>query len=421
MQGIRPNWRQFVLQTLTVLAVGVTMGANRNVVPVMGEETFGVDSVLVIAAFVVSFGLVKAVLNLYAGRWGDRYGRKPVLIAGWLAAVPIPFVLTFAPTWTWIVLGNVLLGINQGVTWSMSLTAKIDLAGPAQRGLAAGIDEAAGYAGVAVGAWVTGVIAARYGLRPAPFIFLLSVVLVAVLLAIGLLRETRALAQAEASSKVGTGDGHDAPTPSFFEVFKRATYGDRTLFATALAGHVENFVDTLVWIGVPLFLLAQGLDTAQIGVVVGVHNGAYLLQLYTGRLGDKVGRKPPIVAGILLAGVGVFGMMHVESYPAWAMLSLLSGVGMALHYPNLIAVACDAVDPYWRSTSLGVYRLWRDLGYAVGAVWIGLVVDFVSIEAAFYATAGAMSFVGVFAYMLMEETHPEIGSHRRMPLSPSDD
>ncbi|WIV66090.1 MFS transporter [Natrialbaceae archaeon AArc-T1-2] len=413
-QGIRPNWRQFTLQIFTVFAVGLTMGAQRNVVPIMGEETFGVESLLVIGSFVVSFGIVKAVLNLYSGKWADAYGRKPILIAGWVAAVPIPFILIFAPSWSWIAVGNVLLGINQGVAWSMSMISKIELAGPDQRGLAAGLDEAFGYTGVAAGAWLTGVIAAQYSLRPEPFYFLAAVIVVALLIAVVLIKETLPYAKAEAATDGGDaepdGGKSEAELP-FTEIVKRATYRDRTLFTAAQAGHVENFVDTLVWIAFPLFLVAQGLDVAQVGVVVGVHSAAYFLQVYTGQLSDRIGRKPPIVAGFFLAGAGVLGMVLVEGYYRWILFSALSGVGMALHYPNLIAVASDAAHPLWRSTGLGVYRLWRDLGYAVGAILIGLTVDLLTIEAAFYGTAIAMFLSGGLVVVWMEETHPDIGTY----------
>ena len=412
-QGIRRNWRQFSLQVLTVFAVGLTMGSQRNVVPIMGEETFGVESLLVIGSFVVSFGIVKAVLNLYSGKWADAYGRKPILIAGWVAAIPIPFILIYAPSWSWIAVGNVLLGVNQGVAWSMSMISKIELAGPGERGLAAGIDEAFGYTGVAAGAWLTGVIAAQYSLRPEPFYFLAAVVVVAILIAVVLIEETLPYAEAEAKAAADAepDGGTRAADLSFTEIVKRATYKDRTLFTAAQAGHVENFVDTLVWIAFPIFLVSQGLDVAQVGVVVGVHSAAYFLQVYTGRLGDQVGRKPPIVAGFFLAGAGVLGMVLVEGYALWILFSALSGVGMALHYPNLIAVASDAAHPLWRSTGLGVYRLWRDLGYAVGAVLIGLSVDLLSIDAAFYATAIAMFLSGGLVVVWMEETHPELGTH----------
>jgi MFS family permease len=403
-QGIREHHGQFTLHVLLVFATGLTIGSERTVVPVLGEEVLGVTSFLVIGSFVVSFGIVKSILNLYAGKWGEEYGRKPVLVAGWATALPLPIILVFAPTWGWITVGNVLLGINQALTWSMAINAKIDLAGPDQRGLAVGIDESFGYTGVAVGAWITGVIASRWSLRPEPFYFLAIVVVLAFLVSIFLVKETVQYAQAEGD------DDHDANLP-FTEVLKRATYGDRTLFAAAQAGHVENFVDTLFWIAVPLYLITQGLDIAAVGVVVGVHSAMYFLQIATGGLADRIGRRRPVIVGMFLAGAGVLGMVSVNSYLLWAVFAGVSGFGMALLYPNLMTVPSDAAHPTWRSAGMGVYRMWRDSGYAVGAILIGLSMEFVSAEAAFYLTAGLMFVSGAVVYLWMEETHPEFGTH----------
>ncbi|NHN42864.1 MFS transporter [Halorubellus sp. JP-L1] len=404
-QGIREHVGQFSLHVLLVFATGLTIGSERTVVPALGEDVLGVESFLVIGSFVVSFGVVKSVLNLYAGKWGETYGRKPVLVAGWATALPLPIILVFAPSWGWITVGNVLLGINQALTWSMAINAKIDLAGPDQRGLAVGIDESFGYTGVAVGAWITGVIASRWSLRPEPFYFLAVVVVLALLVSVFLIKETVQYAQAE-----GDDDHHDANLP-FVEVLKRATYGDRTLFAAAQAGHVENFVDTLFWIAVPLYLLSQDLDIAAVGVVVGVHSAMYFLQIATGGLADRIGRRPPVVLGMFLAGAGVLGMVLVDSYLPWVVLAGTSGLGMALLYPNLMTVPSDAAHPTWRSAGMGVYRMWRDSGYAVGAVVIGLSMEFVNAEAAFYVTAGLMFVSGLVVYGWMEETHPEFGTH----------
>ncbi|MFT4947290.1 MAG: MFS family permease, partial [Natronomonas sp.] len=309
------------------------------------------------------------------------------------------------PSWGWITVGNILLGVNQALTWSMAINAKIDLAGPDQRGLAVGIDEAFGYTGVAVGAWLTGVIAGQWSLRPEPFYFLGVVVVLAFVISIFLIKETVQYAQAE-----GDDDHHDANLP-FNEVLKRATYGDRTLFAAAQAGHIENFVDTLFWIAVPLYLTSQGLGIAAVGVVVGVHSAMYFLQIATGGLADRIGRRSPVVAGMFLAGAGVLGMVLVDSYIPWAVLAGVSGLGMALLYPNLMTVPSDAAHPTWRSAGMGVYRMWRDSGYAVGAVLIGLSMEFVNAAAAFYVTAGLMFASGVVVYVWMEETHPEFGTH----------
>jgi len=404
-QGIRQHRGQFSLHVLLVFATGLTIGSERAVVPVLGRDVLGVTSLLVIGSFVVSFGIVKSILNLSAGKWGEAYGRKPVLVAGWATALALPLVLVFAPNWAWITVGNVLLGVNQALTWSMAINAKIDLAGPDQRGLAVGIDEAFGYTGVAVGTWVTGLIAGQWGLRPEPFYFLGAVVLLALVLALFLVRETVQFARAE-----GEDDHHDANLP-FGAVLKRATYGDRTLFAAAQAGHVENFVDTLFWIAVPLYLTSQGLDIAAVGVVVGVHSAMYFLQIATGGLADRIGRRPPVLVGMLLAGAGVLGMVLVEGSLAWAILAAAAGLGMALLYPNLMTVPSDAAHPTWRAAGMGVYRMWRDAGYAVGAVVIGLAMEIESVEAAFYVTAIAMFLSVAVVYGWMEETHPEFGTH----------
>ena len=414
-QGIREHLGQFSLHVVLVFATGLTIGAERAVVPVLGRDVLGVESLFLIGSFVVSFGLVKSILNLYAGKWGENYGRKPVLIAGWATALPLPLILIFAPDWNWITVGNILLGVNQALTWSMAINAKIDLASPDQRGLAVGIDESFGYSGLAVGAWLTGVIAGQYGLRPEPFYFLAVVVVLAFLIAVFLIKETVQYAQAEADD-----DHYDADLP-FRDVLTRATYGDRTLFAAAQAGHVENFVDTLFWIAVPLYLTAEGLPIAAMGVVVGLHSAMYFLQIATGGLADRIGRKPPVVWGMFLAGGGVLGMVLVSGYLPWAAFAAASGLGMALLYPNLMTVPGDACHPSWRAAGMGVYRMWRDSGYAVGAVVIGLTMEFVSLEAAFYLTAGLMFVSGAVVFLVMEETHPEFGTHEPpMPASADD-
>jgi MFS family permease len=405
-QGIREHLGQFSLHVLLVFATGLTIGSERAVVPVLGRDVLGVESLLVIGSFVVSFGFVKGLLNLYAGKWGGEYGRKPVLVLGWATALPLPIILIYAPSWAWITVGNVLLGINQALTWSMAINAKIDIAGPDQRGLAVGIDEAFGYTGVAVGAWVTGVIAAQTSLRPEPFYFLAAVVVLAFLISIFLIKETVHLAELE----VEDDDHHDANLP-FVEVLKRATYGDKTLFAAAQAGHIEKFVDTLFWLAVPLYLTSQGLGIAAVGFVVAVHSSMYFLQIATGGLADRIGRRPPVLAGMFLAGAGVLGMVLVDGYLPWVVLSGVSGLGMALLYPNLMTVPGDAAHPTWRATGMGVYRMWRDTGYGVGAILIGLSMELLSIEAAFYVIALLMFVSGAIVYVWMQETHPDFGTH----------
>ncbi|ELZ78199.1 major facilitator superfamily protein [Haloferax larsenii JCM 13917] len=417
-QGIRQNWRQFALQLLTVFAVGLTIGSERNVVPILGRDVLGVESVLVIGSFVVSFGFVKALLNLYGGKWAETYGRKPILVAGWVVALPIPAILIFAPSWWWVTVGNVLLGVNQGLAWSMSVNAKIDLAGSERRGFAVGLDEAFGYGGVAVGSWVTGVLAGQYGLRPAPFVFLAGVVVLGLLVAVFFVEETLPYAKAEAETEAGAeaetpGDGTDSGANlPFSTVLKRATWGDKTLFAAAQAGSVEKFVDALVWIAYPLYLTSAGQSVVDVGVVVGVYGGVWgLLQLYTGKLADDIGRRPPVVAGMFVAGGGVLATTFVSGLVPWTITAGITGFGMALLYPNLITVVGDAAHPTWRATGLGVYRMWRDAGYGFGAILIGLAADLVSVQMAFYATAAAMFLSGSIAFVWMRETHPEFGDY----------
>jgi len=412
-QGIREHLPQFGLHVLLVFATGLTLGSERAVVPVLGREELGVTSLFVIGSFVVSFGFVKALLNLYAGKWGESYGRKPVLVLGWVTALPLPVILIFAPSWAWITVGNVLLGINQALTWSMAVNAKVDLAGPDQRGLAVGIDEAFGYTGVAAGTWITGIIAARTALRPEPFYFLAVVVVLALLLSVLLVKETLQYAEME-----GDADDIDADLP-FWQVLRRATYGDRTLFAAAQAGHVENFVDTLVWIAFPLFFLLQGLTIEQFAVAEAVLMSAYFLQIATVRLADRIGRRPPVVGGMFLAGVGVLGMTAVDGYLSWIVLSGTAGVGMALLYPNLMTVPGDACHPSWRATGMGVYRMWRDAGYGVGALVIGATMELASIQTAFHVTGLLMFLSGAVVFLWMEETHPEFGTHT--PPAPASD
>lgn len=405
-QGIRRNWRQFALQLATVFAVGLTIGSERTVVPVLAERTFGVESVLVLGSFVLSFGLVKALLNLYGGKWADAYGRRPILVLGWVVALPIPLVLAFAPSWWWVTAANVLLGVNQGLAWSMSVNAKIDLAGSESRGLAVGLDETFGYVGVALGGYVTGLIAGAYGLRPAPFVFLAGVVVVGLLAAVFLVEETKPYADGEVAVADGSEDGE--VDLAFRAVVARATYGSRTLFAAAQAGGVEKFVDALVWIGVPLYLTAAGLSVAQVGVVVGVYGGVWGVgQLYTGRLADRVGRRPPVVAGMFVAGSGVLLTAVVSGYWQWLGAAAVTGAGMALLYPNLITVVGDAAHPSWRAQGLGVYRMWRDAGYAAGAVLVGVLADAASLRVAIVGVAVAMFLSGAVTLAWLGETHPE--------------
>jgi MFS family permease len=411
-QGIVVNWRQFALQMATILCVGMTLGTERTVLPLLGKQTFHVQSFLVISSFVISFGVVKALLNLAGGPLSERYGRKPVLVGGWISALPIPVILFVAPNWTWVVVANVLLGINQGLAWSMSMNAKIDLAGSGRRGLAVGLDEAGGYGGVAVAALITGYLGGAYGIRHAPFVFAAAVILTGLGIAVFLVRETLPFARGETpragSSGVWPAAEAEARLP-FGQIFIHASIKDRTMFAINQAGAIEKFVDALAWIALPLYLSLRHVPIGQIGEVVFVYGAVWGLgQVVAGHLADLVGRKLPIVTGMVLCGIGVTLVPLVDSLPAWFFAAGATGLGMALLYPNLNTAAAHASPPSWRATSLGVYRFWRDAGYALGAILIGLTANRWGLTAAFYAVALAMGSSALVLAVAMRETRPAV-------------
>ena len=398
---------QFLLQLVIVFAVGATIGAEKTTVSTIGTDVYGIESFLLLGTFVITFGFVKAALNLVSGRWSE-VGRKRVLVAGWLVALPIPVILVFAPNWWWIAAANVLLGANQGMTFSMSVNSAIDLAGSDDSGLAVGFVESVGYGGVAVSALVSGIIASTYGLRPAPFYFLGGVIVVALILSVVFVRNTLTYVEpTTAASEDGTTSTDNAAStaPALRDVIARSTYGDRTFFAACQAGHIEKFVDALVWIAYPIFLTNTGLSLAQVGVVVFVYNGTWaLLQIPAGRIADRIGRRVPIVSGLFIAGAGVLATVLVRDYLLWTIAAAATGAGIALLYPNLQAVFSDRAAPSWRATGIGVYRMWRDAGYGIGAIVIGVTVDLFSIETAFYVTAAAMAISGCIALLWLEES-----------------
>ena len=413
--GIRANLGQFLVQTLLVFFVGITIGLERNVVPVLAEQEFAVASTSVVLSFVVSFGFVKALLNLYGGYLSESWGRRPVLIMGWLAAIPVPLLIIWAPSWWWIVGANALLGVNQGLAWSMTVTAKMDLVGSRWRGLATGINECGGYTGVAVGALATSYLAGAYGLRPAPFYFGLGVILAATGIAVFWVRETLPYARGEALPPRAMMHVQNQGEPSFREVFWVTTWRNRTLFAVCQAGLVNKFADALVWVSFPLFFLAQGLGVEQIGLLVGVYGFTWgILQLLTGPLADRWGRRWPIISGLLALGVGVACTPLAQGMAWWLMWVVLLGAGMALLYPTLLAVVGDVAPPQWRGPSLGVYRMWRDSGYAFGALLIGLVSDLWDLRAGFFFTAALMGVSALIVLLLLRETAPQLAGRRGM-------
>jgi len=416
VHGIRPNIGQFAQQLLQVFFVGLTIGMQRTVVPALAESEFGVPpgSFTLLMAFVVSFGFVKGAMNFVSGRVSEKVGRRKVLIWGWLIALPIPFIFLYAPSWNWIVAANVLLGINQGFTWSMTVTSKLDLVRPEQRGLATGFNEFAGYGGVALAGLITGYLASDFDPRWSLFVFGLSVILLALVSSLLFSRETIHWARAEsAAHKAGT---HVGPRPRFpanvsehpstKEIFTLVSLRHRTFAALSQAGCVEKFVDALVWAFFPVYLHAKGLSLIDIGWIVGIYGFVWGgSQLWTGPLSDAIGRKWPIVIGMWTCAAGIAATLFADGMVAWSITAGVTGVGMALLYPTLIAAIGDISHPNWRGSSLGVYRFWRDLGYGIGALSLGVIADaFGALEAGFWFTAAAMALSGLWVVIAMDET-----------------
>ena len=383
--GLRENLAQFTLLVAVNALVGGMIGQERTVLPLLAERTFGLTAFTATATFVVAFGATKALTNLATGTLTDRVGRKPVLVAGWLIGLPVPLLLIWAPSWAWVIVANVLLGANQGMTWSATVIMKIDLVGPARRGLALGLNEAAGYGAVALTALVTGEIAARHGLRPEPFYLGVAFAALGLGLSTVFVRETLGHARHEASTTTGAGDAGDG----LATVFARATWRDRSLSAVSQAGLVNNAVDGLAWGILPLLFAAEGLSVGAIGVLAALYPGVWCVgQLFTGAWSDRVGRKPLIVAGMALQGLALALMAASDGFAPWAIGAVLVGAGTALVYPTLIAAVGDVAHPSWRATAVGVYRLWRDTGYVVGALLGGVVADLFDLRSAVWVVAG---------------------------------
>ncbi|RIK42750.1 MAG: MFS transporter [Chloroflexi bacterium] len=401
--GLRANWVQFALLVLVNAFVGAMVGLERTVVPLLAEAEFGLVSKSFMLSFLVSFGIVKALANLLAGRLSDRLGRKQILIAGWLVGLPVPLLIIFAPNWHWVVFANVLLGINQGLCWSTAVIMKIDLVGPKQRGLAMGLNEFAGYVAVALTALATGYAAAAYGLRPFPFYPGLAFALIGLLLSIFFVRETKPFAHLEARLA-----NQEAATPTFTQVFLLTSWKNKTLFSASQAGMVNNLNDGMVWGLLPLFLTGLGVPLAHIGILAAVYPGVWgLSQLFTGGLSDRLGRKWLIAGGMWLQAGGIGVLVAGHSFNWWLGGAVLLGLGTAMVYPTLLAAVSDVAHPAWRGSAVGIYRLWRDSGYAVGAIVAGLLADALGMQAAIGAIAGLTLLSGVVVAGLMRETLPE--------------
>lgn len=418
--GIRHNLEQFLHQLLQVLLVGLTLGMMRTVIPALAESDFGVpkNSFMLLSAFVVAFGLVKGVMNFVAGRLSESLGRKQVLLLGWLVALPVPLMVWYAPSWNWIVAATVLLGVNQGLTWSMTQTSKLDLTRLEERGLTLGLNEFAGYLGVALAGIATAYLATLLGARLGLLLFGMGVIVLALLLTQVWVQDTLPWAKVEATRHASDQfvtvrpryPQHVSAQPGTWEIFTLMSWRDKRLMALCQAGLVEKFVDALVWIFYPVFLYQQGLSLPKVGWIIAVYGMVWGgSQLFTGRLSDRIGRHRPNVWGMWICGTGVAMMLLSKGTFGWTVSAAISGFGMALLYPNLSAAVADISHPSWRGSAIGIYRFWRDLGYGIGALGLGLIAHFSGQMAmAFWFVALSMAASGTLLLLLGEETHPRL-------------
>jgi len=377
------------------------VGMERSILPPIAEQEFHLAAKSAVLSFIVVFGITKALTNYFAGRLADRIGRKHVLVGGWLVAAPVPFLLMWAPTWSWVLAANALLGISQGLTWSTTVIMKIDLAGPHRRGLAMGLNEFAGYFAVALSALATGYIAAQYGLRPQPFYLGVVFVVAGLVLSAFAVRETRHHADIEATLRSES----PAAIPTAREVFWQTTLTDRNLSSVSQAGLVNNLNDGMAWGLFPLLFAAAGMDIGQIGTLAALYPAVWGIgQLFTGAWSDRIGRKWLIASGMWVQALGIAVVVLASGYAGFATGAALLGVGTAMVYPTLLAAIGDVAQPTWRASAVGVYRLWRDLGYAIGALLAGIVADAFGLPAAMWLVAALTFGSGLLVALRMRET-----------------
>ena len=400
--GLRANWQQFSLLVVINAFVGGMVGIERTIVPLIGVEEFAIASTTLVTSFIISFGVVKAFANLLSGHLADVWGRKRVLVIGWLFGLPVPFMIIWASSWQWIVAANALLGINQGLAWSMTVIMKIDLVGPKSRGFAVGVNEFAGYVAVGATAFLTGYLASRYGLRPVPFYLGIGYAILGLMLSVLLVRDTRAHVRLELAGREEQNE-----TIRFWEVFALTSFRDRNLFAASQAGLVNNLNDGMSWGIFPLFFTTFGLGVERIGILKAVYPATWgVLQLVTGPLSDRWGRKGLIVAGMWVQATALLPTAATGDFVPWLAASVLLGIGTAMVYPTLIAAVSDASSPAWRARSLSVYRFWRDLGYALGALTAGIIADLFGFAWAIASVAALTFLSGLVVAIVMRDPEP---------------
>lgn len=424
--GIRHNFTQFTHQLIQVFFVGMTIGMTRTVIPALAESEFGVqkNSFLMLMSFVVAFGFVKGSMNFVAGRMSEKQGRRRILLLGWLIAFPIPVIIFYANHWYWIVFATILLGINQGFTWSMTQTSKLDITRADQRGLTIGLNEFAGYFGVALAGVITGYMAGFFGPRMGLLIFGTTVVAVSMSLTLIWVKETIHWSKAEIKNhdprNISKKSGSDKTSsqaryftgfpdqPTTMQMFKLMSFQDKRMAAFSQAGLVEKFVDALIWVFYPLYFYNKGLTVAELAWVVGIYGFVWGgSQFFTGKLSDHIGRMKPIIWGMWICGFGTGMMVLVEGVFLWSVSAAITGFGMALLYPNLLAAVSDIARPSWRGSAIGIYRFWRDLGYGIGALLLGLIANITgSISSGFIFVSISMFVSGLMVWIFAEETHP---------------
>jgi len=396
--GLGPNWRQFTLLVALNAFVGGMVGMERSVLPLLAGQEFGVASKTAAISFIATFGLAKALANLLAGPLSERYTRRRVLIAGWLLGVPVPFLLIWAPTWSWVIGANALLGLNHGLAWSMTVNMKIDLVGPSRRGLALGLNEAAGYLSVAAAAFATGLIADRYGLRPEPFYLGIAIAAGGLALSVLFVKDTRPHLAAEAEVHP------PAELTSLRSAFATTSWRDGRLFGMSQAGFVNNLNDALAWGIFPLFFVSRGLSLREVGLLVALYPLVWgALQMVTGWASDLIGRTPLVVGGMLLQGAAISLVGLGDIFGLWFVAVALLGLGTAMVYPVLLAAVGDSVHPGSRATYLGVYRFWRDAGAMAGALLTGLVADLMGFRMAIQTVAALTAASAVIAAATLQK------------------
>jgi MFS family permease len=400
--GLRENLGQFTLLVVVNAFVGAMVGMERTILPAIAEQEFHLAAKSAVLSFIVVFGVTKALTNYLAGRFSDRFGRKHVLVGGWLVATPVPFLLMWAPNWSWVLFANALLGVSQGLTWSTTVIMKIDLAGPQKRGLAMGLNEFAGYFAVAGSALATGIVAAHYGLRPEPFYLGVAFVAVGLLLSVVAVRETKHHVAAESRLH---GELPPEGNPTQREVFWRTSVLDKNLSSASQAGLVNNLNDGMAWGLFPLFFAAAGMDLGQIGTLAAVYPATWgIAQIFTGAWSDRIGRKWLVASGMWVQALGIVGIVLSASFTPFVVGGVLLGLGTAMVYPTLLAAIGDVAHPSWRASAVGVYRLWRDLGYAIGALLAGLTADALGLPAAIWLVAALTLASGIVVAVRMSET-----------------